>query len=110
MTQNYLNHCGNDPDLRLKSRAFTRKRKLTAKRILMILLHRLAYSLRLENFSGKTEVSVRQDFYATIYIAGFALICAADATKIIEDIDREKALKYARKARPCLKNRARSSK
>jgi len=26
------------------------------------------------------------------------LICAADATKIIEDIDREKALKYARKA------------
>ena len=47
MTQNHLNYCRNDPDLRLKSSAFTRKRKLTAKRILMILLHRLAYSLQL---------------------------------------------------------------
>lgn len=58
----------------------------------------LKSKLQLENFSGKTEVSVCQDFYATIYIAGFALICAADATKIIEDVDREKDLKYARKA------------
>lgn len=41
----------------------------------------LKSKLQLENFSGKTAVSVRQDFFATIYIAGFAMICAADATK-----------------------------
>ena len=58
----------------------------------------LKSKLQMENFSGKTEVSVRQDFYATIYIAGFAMICAVDATKKIEDADREKNLKYARKA------------
>ena len=58
----------------------------------------LKSKLQLENFSGKTEVSVRQDFYATIYIAGFAMICAADATKKIVDADQGKNLKYARKA------------
>lgn len=58
----------------------------------------LKSKLQLENFSGKTAVSVRQDFYASIYIAGFALICAADATEKIEDADQGKNLKYARKA------------
>lgn len=58
----------------------------------------LKSKLQLENFSGKTEVSVRQDFYATVYIAGFAMICAADATKQIQDNDQGKELKYARKA------------
>ena len=58
----------------------------------------LKSKLQLENFSGKTKVSVLQDFYATVYIAGFAMICAADATKQIQDNDREKNLKYARKA------------
>lgn len=59
--------------------------------------HTLKSKLQLENFSGKTEVSVLQDFYATIYIGGFAIICAADASKIIEDNDG-KSLKYDRKA------------
>lgn len=58
----------------------------------------LKSKLQLENFSGKTKVSVLQDFYATVYIAGFAMICAADATKQIQDDDREKNLKYSRKA------------
>lgn len=58
----------------------------------------LKSKLQLENFSGKTKVSVLQDFYATVYITGFAMICAADATKQIQDNDREKNLKYARKA------------
>ena len=58
----------------------------------------LKSKLQLENFSGKTEVSVRQDFFATIYIAGFAMICAADATKQIQDNDQGKNLKYPRKA------------
>ena len=47
MTQNHLNHCVEDPDMRLKSSVFTRERKLTAKRILMLLLQRSAYSLQL---------------------------------------------------------------
>lgn len=70
----------------------------------------LKSKLQLENFSGKTEVSVCQDFYATVYIAGFAMICAADATKQIQVNDQGKNLKYARKANmnrsiACLRNR-----
>ena len=45
----------------------------------------LKSKFQLENFSGKTEVSVLQDFYATIYLAGFATICAAEADEIIAD-------------------------
>ena len=52
----------------------------------------------MENFSGKTVVSVKQDFYATVYLAGFVMICADDADRIIEDADRDKHLKYHRKA------------
>ena len=58
----------------------------------------LKSKLQLENFSGKTEVSVRQDFYATVYLAGFVMICAEDANKIIEHADQGKNLKYTRKA------------
>lgn len=58
----------------------------------------LKSKLQLENFSGKTEVSVRQDFYATIYLSGFAMICAEDADKMIEEKDRDKPLKYRRKS------------
>ena len=58
----------------------------------------LKSKLQLENFSGKTEVSVRQDFYATVYLAGFVMICAEDANKIIQDADQSKNLKYTRKA------------
>ena len=70
----------------------------------------LKSKLQLENFSGKTKVSVLQDFYATVYIAGFAMICAADATKQIQKNDQGKNLKYVRKANmnrsiDCLRNR-----
>ena len=58
----------------------------------------LKSKFQLENFSGKTEVSVLQDFYATIYLAGFAAICAAEADKIIADNDKNKDLKYTRKS------------
>ena len=47
MTQGYLEECENDPMLRKKKSAFTRKRKLWAKRLIMILLQRLAMSLQL---------------------------------------------------------------
>lgn len=58
----------------------------------------LKSKFQLENFSGKTELSVLQDFYATIYLAGFASICAAEADKIIADNDKSKVLKYPRKS------------
>ncbi len=58
----------------------------------------LKSKLQMENFSGKTEISVRQDFFATIYLMGFAEICAAEATRAIENADRGKMLKHPRKA------------
>ena len=58
----------------------------------------LKSKFQLENFSGKTEVSVLQDFYATIFLAGFAAICAAEADEIIADNDKNKDLKYPRKS------------
>ncbi len=58
----------------------------------------LKSKLKLENLSGRTEVSVRQDFYATVYLAAFAMVCAADVDRIIEDADRNKGLKYRRKS------------
>ena len=48
MMQNHPNTCGNDPDLRLKSSAFTRNRELPAKWVLVTLLRWLAGSLQLE--------------------------------------------------------------
>lgn len=58
----------------------------------------LKSKLQLENFSGKSKVSVQQDFYATIYLAGLASICAADADKMIAEQDQGKQLKYSRKS------------
>ena len=58
----------------------------------------LKSKFQLENFSGKTEVSVLQDFYATIYLAGFAAICAAEADETIAGNDKNKDLKYPRKS------------
>lgn len=58
----------------------------------------LKSKFQLENFSGKTEVSVLQDFYATIYLAGFAAICAAETDKQIAANDKNKNLKYSRKS------------
>ena len=54
--------------------------------------------LELENFSGKTTVSVKQDFYATMYLANLALFLAAEADKQIEQADAGKNLKYPRKS------------
>lgn len=47
MSRDLLKFCENCPDLRLKSTAFTRKRRLDAKNLLRILLRRLADSLQL---------------------------------------------------------------
>ena len=58
----------------------------------------LKSKLQLENFSGKTVVSVYQDFYATVYLAGLAAACSADADKHIALRDEKKQLKYRRKS------------
>ena len=54
--------------------------------------------LQLENFSGKTKVSVLQDFYATIYLANIAAFAAEEADERISDADQDKLLKYPRQA------------
>lgn len=58
----------------------------------------LKSKLQLENFSGRTEISVFQDFYATVYLAGLAAACAKEADVLIADRDAEKNLKYCRKS------------
>ena len=58
----------------------------------------LKSKLQMENFSGKTVVSVLQDFYATVYLANFVTACSENATAIIEENDRHKSLKYRRKS------------
>jgi len=58
----------------------------------------LKSKLQLENFSSKTDIGVKQDFYATVYLMGFAEICAAEATRSIESADQAKNLKHKRTA------------
>jgi hypothetical protein len=54
--------------------------------------------LELENFSGKTEHAVLQDFFATIFIANLALASATLADEEIAASDKDKDLKYKRQA------------
>ena len=58
----------------------------------------LKSKLELENFSGKTKVSVLQDFYATMYLANIASFAAEEADEFIADADKYKKLKHSRKA------------
>jgi hypothetical protein len=54
--------------------------------------------LELENLSGKTKVSVLQDFYATMYLANIIAFVSEEADKGIEEADKDKELKYERKS------------
>jgi hypothetical protein len=54
--------------------------------------------LELENFSGKTEHTVLQDFYATIFIANVALACAALADEEIAKADKAAPLTMSQNA------------
>lgn len=58
----------------------------------------LKSKLQLENFSGKTVVSVKQDFYATMYLANLASFISADADEKITQADADKNLKYPRRS------------
>jgi len=57
--------------------------------------------LSLENFTGKSAESVKQDFYATIYITGLESILTSDVNKELEEKtsnpDIKKRLKTSRK-------------
>ena len=54
--------------------------------------------LQLENFSGKTKISVLQDFYATIYLGNLVAFAAGIADEQISLDDQGKDLKYPRQA------------
>lgn len=54
--------------------------------------------LQLENFSGKTKISVLQDFYATMFLANITAFADEEADSRIADADSGKELKYKRKA------------
>jgi hypothetical protein len=58
----------------------------------------LKSKLQLENFSGKTVISVKQDFYATMYLANLASFIAAEADEKIAETDAGKNLKYKRRS------------
>ena len=58
----------------------------------------LKSKLQLENFSGKTKISVEQDFYATIYLANMAAFIDGEADEEIRMADAGKSLLYARQA------------
>ncbi|MGL5084230.1 MAG: transposase, partial [Clostridium sp.] len=50
--------------------------------------------LQIENFTGKTSISIEQDFYATIYLTNMVALSKKDANKIIEEKNKDKNLKY----------------
>ena len=58
----------------------------------------LKSKLELENFSGKTQVSVLQDFYATMYLANITAFVAEEADEQVANADKCKNLKHSRKA------------
>lgn len=48
-----------------------------------------------ENFSGRTMVTVLQDFYATLFLSNIAASLKAEADAIIQDDNAEKSLKHS---------------
>jgi hypothetical protein len=58
----------------------------------------LKSKLELENFTGKTKISVLQDFYATMYLCNMSAFAAEEADEQVAGADKDKDLKYFRKA------------
>jgi hypothetical protein len=52
--------------------------------------------LLLEHFTGKTRISIEQDFYATAYLSNMAAFAQSDADHIVASEDARKNLKYKR--------------
>lgn len=54
----------------------------------------LKQRLQLENFDGVKEIAVRQDFYATIFLANMAALAKMQSDQIIQNKNEEKELKH----------------
>lgn len=54
--------------------------------------------LEIENFTGDTEQTIKQDFYASIYLINMAAIAKAEATEKIQKENKGKNLKHEYKA------------
>ena len=54
----------------------------------------LKQRLQLENFDGVKEIAVRQDFYATIFLANMAALAKMQSDQIIQKKNEEKELKH----------------
>lgn len=50
--------------------------------------------LQIENFTGKTVISIKQDFYASMYLTNMVALAKKDAEPIIREINEGKNLKY----------------
>ncbi|WP_252232280.1 IS4 family transposase [Clostridium sp. ZBS15] len=50
--------------------------------------------LQIENFTGKTQMAIEQDFYATIYLANMVSLAKKDAERSMAEKYTDKNLKY----------------
>jgi len=50
--------------------------------------------LQIQNFTGDTVISVKQDFYASIYLSNMVALAKRDANQVIEQKNEDKNLKY----------------
>lgn len=58
----------------------------------------LKNKLEIENFAGNSEIAVLQEFYATMFLSNIASMMAMDCTEEIEELNKDKDLKYQYKA------------
>lgn len=58
----------------------------------------LKNKLQMENFSGATPLTIKQDFYASLYLINLASLLQREATEKIAQEDRHKSLKHSYKA------------
>jgi hypothetical protein len=54
----------------------------------------LKHRLQVENFTGKTPISIKQDFYATIFLANMVTLAKMQSDDEIQEKNDEKELKY----------------
>lgn len=57
----------------------------------------LKQRLQLENFDGVKEIAIKQDFYATIFLANMAALAKMQSDEIIQKKHEEKELKHSYK-------------
>ena len=54
----------------------------------------LKHRLQVENFTGKTPISVKQDFYATIFLSNMFVLAKMQSDDEIQEKNDRKELKY----------------